>query len=884
MPAIFRQSHIFSCFHTSAIGRDTKLKYSKGLLSLFTEEVLVKPMLSPAFSLNNTGSTPVTNAFFKIGVPCRKGDWRVTDRIQLRTASGLIDNSVCTPQLLWDDGSVRWLLAEGTYSLDAGQRVPISLCQVKATPFCIPSPISESGSALVVHCRNNKTVTLNKDSAGRLDINSRRYRIQVRSSGRVFTPTLKSQHYAVKTNEASVFSVDITQHGFVELEDDVTLELFLNVTVLLENGDCHFQATLRNPSAAAHPDGQWDLGDPNSVFIDECYLETMAPAKAIRISSDQDTIEPEGKNFNLHQASSGLSHWNSPVHVDGSGEVNLPFQGYEFSLNGSVQARGKQATPTVEVAGSSDFQYITFEHFWENFPSAIRGNQSSTYLSLLGALDSPETEIQPGEQKTRYWHITSASYSALHVTHSPDYVAATQCLPFSQAHDSEGPIQKLIQKGIEGDNTFFDKREAIDEFGWRHFGELYADHEKALTPEVQYFVSHYNNQYDPVSGLINQWLTTADERWLTLADQLTRHVADIDVYHTSDDKPEYSGGLFWHTDHYVQAFTATHRTYSKRQPTDVYDDHAGGGGPGGQHCYTNGLLLHYLLTGNPASKDALLSVCEWIETYYDGDRTGIGFLLALKNSGTAGVKDVRTGQYPLDRGTGNYLQAMMDRYTLLGQVEDLNKCAHIIFNTVSPEDNLANRDLENIEETWFYTVFLQAVCRFIQIKESESQNDAAYAYAVRSLVHYANWMAKHEYAYLDKPDILEFPNQTWTGQDLRKLCVLHFARHYMEQEQAKTALRKADELLAKIESRLSGSEESQTTRVLCLMMQNANYDAYGKAPQPMTLKEHYPSLASLTTPTLRHALLNTLRDFSLKRERHQAVKRFPVLQKWLGKP
>ena len=113
-----------------------------------------------------------------------------------------------------------------------------------------------------------------------------------------------------------------------------------------------------------------------------------------------------------------------------------------------------------------------------------------------------------------------------------------------------------------------------------------------------------------------QWLLSGDPRWFELADDLAKHVADIDVYHTSDDKPEYSGGLFWHTDHYVQAYTASHRTYSKHQPSGVYDDHAGGGGPGGQHCYTNGLTLHHLLTGYTPSRDAALSITQWVTNYY----------------------------------------------------------------------------------------------------------------------------------------------------------------------------------------------------------------------------------------------------------------------------
>ena len=853
-------------------------------MSRFTEEVIVKPMLSPAFSLNNTGSTPVTHAFFKTGLPCRKGQWRATDQIQLQTASGIISSSVCTPHVLWDDGSVRWFLVEGLCSLDAGQTETVSLQLSPAANKHLINPVKDSDSTLIIHCHNGNVITVSTDNELQFAIDGCQYGLRLKNGSNVFTPSITSQHYTVKYSAASAFSVDIALEATIATAQDNVLHLFLNITVLLDNGDCHLQTTLRNPVAATHPAGQWDLGDPNSVYIDECYLEACAPTKNLSISAHENAVEPKGKSYHLHQASSGFANWNSPVHVDNSGEVNLPFKGYRFTLNNELQKEGSQAVPVVEIQSQSDTHYVEVDGFWQNFPSSVYGDNTLTRVSLLGADAGPTTELQPGEQKTRCLHITGSPFRKLQVVLSPDYIASTQCLPFFRTGTPSDAIQQLIQKGITGDNHFFAKREAIDEFGWRHFGELYADHEKALTPDITHFVSHYNNQYDPINGCLNQWLNTSDERWFTMADDLAGHVADIDVYHTCDDKPEYSGGLFWHTDHYVQAYTATHRTYSKRQPTDVYDDHAGGGGPGGQHCYTNGLLLHYLLTGDPVSKDALLSICQWIETYYDGDDTGVGFLLSLKNSNTPGVKNIRTGQYPLDRGTGNYLQAMMDRYTLLGRAEDINKCAHIIYNTVSPEEDLAGRNLDNVELTWFYTVFLQAVCRFIQIKESLGQNDAAYAYAVRSLVHYAIWMTKNEYAYLDKPDILEFPNQTWTGQDLRKLCVLHFAKHYMNNDDATAAKRKADELLSIIESRLADSDESETTRLLCLMMQNANFDAYSDAANPMPLKTSYSTQHSLNTTSLPKAVFNALGAFSFKRERRQAAKRFPSLQKWLGKP
>ena len=120
---------------------------------------------------------------------------------------------------------------------------------------------------------------------------------------------------------------------------------------------------------------------------------------------------------------------------------------------------------------------------------------------------------------------------------------------------------QLVDAAIEGSDTFEHKREVIDEYGWRHFGEIYADHEAVFHKGPNLLVSHYNNQYDPIAGCAFQFLRSGDWRWWLLMHELALHVRDIDVYHTDEDKSAYNHGLFWHTYHYVDAGTSTHRSY-----------------------------------------------------------------------------------------------------------------------------------------------------------------------------------------------------------------------------------------------------------------------------------------------------------------------------------
>jgi hypothetical protein len=141
-------------------------------------------------------------------------------------------------------------------------------------------------------------------------------------------------------------------------------------------------------------------------------------------------------------------------------------------------------------------------------------------------------------------------------------------------------------------------------------------------------------------------------------------------------------------------------------------------------------------------------------------------------------------------------------------------------------------------------------------------------------------MVNNEYVYLEKPDILEFPNETWTGQDLRKLCLLAFAKAYLPNSVSEIENKKHD-LQTKIIDRLTSTKESETTRLLCLMMQNMNFESFEEVPRPMfidssmKIETHSESLSSFLFTSIRH--------FSIGKERTQAVKRFAQLQQWLGK-
>ena len=825
---------------------------------------------------------------FKVGLPCPRGMWPAFTQLRLAANGILLPDAFIKTSQLWPDGSIKWLLCEGLIDLQhhsVSDEVVLTLeaMECGSPSNKLVSPVNNNDETLSLSLGNGKTCTINKAKPFEFAIGSHIVSSidVVDVNAQSVTPIAFS--YALHCYNEEYSALTVEQKYEINLSSDKKLIVEAEASIFLSTGMVCGHVTLLNPSAASHPNGKWDLGDPNSIYLKECCISLTGQSLESTLMLNSEVFSSSGDaELTLHQASSGFENWQSPVHVNKDNVNSLPFRGFKLYQPDRLLLSGDQALPQFSISDGGSTFSIQVEKFWQNFPSSAHLTADRLSFSLLGSRHSECTELQPGEQKTRRISIAPFEMQSLQVVIDSAWLRKASVLPFLPSNLCK--FNSLIKSGIEGPSSFYQKRLDIDEFGWRHFGELYADHEKALAPDEPFFVSHYNNQYDPIFGMLIQWLLSGDSRWFELADDLAKHVADIDVYHTSDDKPEYSGGLFWHTDHYVQAYTASHRTYSKHQPTGVYDDHAGGGGPGGQHCYTNGLTLHYLLTGYTPSRDAALSITQWVTNYYEGDGTFVGALLAFKNSDIPGVKNVKTGKYPLDRGTGNYLQARLDRYELQGCDSDIEAAAYIIAHTVSPTDDFDQLQLDNVEATWFYTVFLQAVCRFISLKEQRCECDSNYQYAVDSLTHYANWMAVNEYAYLDKPDILEFPNQTWSGQDLRKLCILHFASSYLTEAQRTLAEQKAEQLADTIFQRLSTSTETGTTRVLCLMMQNGHYSGFKQAARPLSSASTQKGQALTEKSNSLSFLLSKLIDLSPSRERKQLVKRFPQLQKWLGKP
>ncbi|MBI3466168.1 MAG: hypothetical protein HY000_24405 [Planctomycetes bacterium] len=630
------------------------------------------------------------------------------------------------------------------------------------------------------------------------------------------------------------------------------------------SGLVRVELTAQNPRRARHPDGYWDLGDPGSELLRDLSLEVGTAAPGDRRvhwleQTDGAAQTTRGDWLEIYQDSSGGEEWQSRNHVNREGRVPHQFCGYRVRTQ-DAETLGDRASPVVCVAWEGAYVGCALEEFWQKFPSALEVRGSQLIVRFWPRRFDDLHELQAGEHNTRvvwleFGRADVAPYQRLAWVHNPPavsvdpaWVAASGAIPFlpSPGATLRPAFAEMLREAVEGEQSFFAKREAIDEYGWRNFGDMWADHEQTYSDDPLPVISHYNNQYDLLYGLLVQWLLSGDRCWWQLADPLARHVMDIDIYHTDRDKPAYNGGLFWHTAHYHDVDRCTHRCMSttmrgKRQP-------AAGGGPANEHNYGSGLLLYYYLTGCARARDTVVGLADWVIAMDDGRRHVLG-VVSDQPTGDASRTTVPQYHGP-GRGAGNSINALLDGWMARGSQQYLDKAVELIRRTIHPRDNVEAHDLDNAELRWSYTVYLQALVRFLELTRARVELSAVHAYVRESLLAYARWMADHEKFYLDEPERLEFPTETWAAQELRKGTVLWMAAMYAAPEERRRFRIRGQEILDRAWNSLMSFDSHRYTRPLALVLQQGYIETCltSDIPESATAAEHADETECVAAP------------------------------------
>lgn len=758
----------------------------------------------------------------------------------------------------WSDGSVRWLLVDflassepaGEYKLvlsnseDSDSAIDDADAQVMRASLDRGRARIETGPAVFELSLGERFPFASVTVAGRPVLDA--------DSSGLFAEEPTGERFRATTQDLSIqeqgsIHTAVVASGRLETPSDS--EPLADFSCVLHfyagKATVRMDLTVTNPRPAGHPGGLWSLGSEGAVLLRSASLDLVLtdPADCSRVWLSESAgmpLNPCGSILSLYQESSGGDNWRSPIHVNRSGVVPMELQGYRLESDDVVRT-GRRATPSVAIRGKDIDIGFCSQYFWQDFPKSIEATAARLRYGLFPSQSTDPHELQGGEQKTHTFHLAferdSVSPESLEwcrrpmiFSPDPDWYSSAQAAPFllPADRDNNQDYLELVEESLSGTESLFAKREKIDEYGWRHFGDIYADHEAAFHDGSEPLVSHYNNQYDAINGFAVQFMRTTDERWYRLMAEHAAHSTDVDIYHTDGDKSAYNGGLFWHTVHYTDAHTGTHRSYPDLPGV-------GGGGPSAGHLYTTGLMLHHFMTGNPGSRRAVSTLGRYVIDADDGRKSRFRLLDSgfTGHASSSGFDDF----HGPGRSPANAINAQLDAYRVTSEEEFLEKAEQLIRRCIHPDDDLQERRLLDAERRWYYTMFLRSLGKYLEVKAERQQNDFMVDYAWTALRRYAEWTCAHEYPYLQKPEILEFPTETWAAQDLRKGWVFNMASRFCGEETRGELLQQARFFFDDAVRRLKASETRSYCRPVVLLLTLGYVQGYFDTRAPKALPE-----------------------------------------------
>jgi hypothetical protein len=234
-------------------------------------------------------------------------------------------------------------------------------------------------------------------------------------------------------------------------------------------------------------------------------------------------------------------------------------------------------------------------------------------------------------------------------------------------------------------------------------------------------------------------------------------------------------------------------------------------------------LYHYL-TGDRRARETVLQMAEWIITMDDGSQHMLG-LVSDVPTGRASVTCQQDYHGP-GRGAGNAIGVLIDAWLADGESRYIEFAEELIRRTVHPQDDIAARELNNFELRWSYTVYLQQLARYLHLTESVDRPGEIREYAAASLLHYANWMVDNDQFYLDHPNQLEYPTETWAAQELRKGNVLFAASQFANANDCERYRRHGEQWMERAWHTLMSFESRFFTRPMAIVLQQSYIESY----------------------------------------------------------
>ncbi|MFC1614389.1 hypothetical protein ACFL5K_03755 [Gemmatimonadota bacterium] len=506
-----------------------------------------------------------------------------------------------------------------------------------------------------------------------------------------------------------------------------------------------------NPTVpSADRDGDpscWMLGRPGSFFFDDLSLSsrlTFDGPVQLSVGDGREDILDRVVLMDIagvYQESSGGENWFHRNHMNNLGKIPLTFRGAEYFVDDIAPYKRNRPEAWLHACDRKFGLAVAVRHFWQNFPKALTASADGTVRVALWPEEFPDHhELVGGEIKTHeivfFFHtgpqgstpaenriatIMGASQHPLLVRAPAEWYLASGFFDDAATFDPQRfpSYERLLYCAVNEERNLFTDIEFIDEYGWRNFGDTWAQNEKNQTrgPHTgRTMVNHYNLEYDFGYGMLLQSLRTLDRetstslKWWKLAETGLRHESDIDLYHALEDTLRggvHNGGKFTHTAHGVEAALAGHRgsprlTWfgSLRWPWGE------GSNPESGHFNNRGLMAYYYLTGD---RQVLRTAMEIAELVY---------------------WKITENRFPqistTNRDAGNNLQILTDAY-LHTWDEKYRLAAEKIIDSTHPDkqwytspEGRKNNPGKSVSGWWTASICINAAARFTEVIEEKT--------------------------------------------------------------------------------------------------------------------------------------------------------------------
>lgn len=300
---------------------------------------------------------------------------------------------------------------------------------------------------------------------------------------------------------------------------------------------------------------------------------------------------------------------------------------------GDKRAEGKKAPGWARVSGPRGTMTVAVRDFWRLYPKALAASPDGVAVGLMPGLAESQYAEQakdPEQLVHLFYYLTGGRYKI------KQGQTKTHELMVSFDADSSRVCLDAFQQGVAAvaPSSWVCGSLALGEIAptgtaWASVYDAQADRAvanylKARDSRRDYGMMNYgdwwgerrynwaNIEYDDAHVWLVLFARTGDMRAFTAGDRAAKHYADVDCIHYHAD-PRRVGAGYSHCIGHVGGFFNAH-------PVE------GGtlnGGHSPCHTRTEGLVEHYLLTGDRRSFDAALGIADrfdsWWMNNYDFD-------------------------------------------------------------------------------------------------------------------------------------------------------------------------------------------------------------------------------------------------------------------------